>query len=60
MDIMSLVHDREHEAHPRIVKIVKDAVNAEYKQRGVELTDNDTGSLLLFIGASLMMKEDAL
>ena len=60
MDIMSLVHDQEHEAHPHIVKLVKDAVNADYKNRGVELTDNDTGSLLLYIGASLMMKEDTL
>ena len=60
MDIMSLVHDNEHQAHPRVVQLVKDAINADYKKRGVELTDNDTGTLLLYIGASLMLKEDAL
>jgi transcriptional antiterminator len=60
MDIMSLVHDDDHEADPRVIQVVKDALKLHYRQYGEELSDKDIGVLSLYIGAALVLKESAL
>jgi len=56
MDIMSLVHDDDHEADPRVAEVVKNALKAHYRKYGEELSDGDLGVLSLYIGASLVLK----
>jgi hypothetical protein len=60
MDIMSLVHDDDHEADPRVIQVVKDALKLHYRQYGEELSDKDIGVLSLYIGAAIVLKESAL
>jgi len=56
MDIMSLVHDEDHEADPQITEAVKDAIKAHYRKYNEELSNEDLGILSLYIGASLVLK----